>query len=481
MSWRQDIQQLGKREFERREMERLGFWPPSNGEGEGSPEALRAKIAPINDELREVAEQTRPLRARLGEVEREIAGAGDIEAKLLEVRRARIERVKAARLERRERRLREQQERLALDKTRRHELLPHLGRGVSRRLHFDVPSDSEKLALHNLPVSNTPSDLAGFLEITLGQLAWLCYHREAAPIDHYSHFLIPKRSGGQRAISAPRPFLKAAQHKILAEVLNLVPTHSAAAAFLPAKHIGDNATRHSHPESGGPSVVLRVDLKDFFPSITFPRVAGVFGSLGYNAGISTLLALICTESPRVEATFEGVKSYVALSERFVPQGAPTSPALTNLLCRRLDARLHGMAAHFGFAYSRYADDLVFSSPASDARVISLKNAVLMVLESEQFPVNPDKIAIMRRGARQSVTGLVVNGSEGARPSRSDLRRFRAVLHAIETRGPDAVSQTMGKSALSYARGYLAFIHMVSPDVAAKLRDKHSFLGNKVSE
>jgi len=475
MSWRGDIQQLGKREYERREMERLGFWPPANGEGDSSPEALRAKIAPLNDELREVAETTRPLRARLSEVEREIAGAGDIEAKLLEVRRARIERVKAARLERRERRLREREERLARDKTRRHEQLPHLGRGVSRRLHFDVPSHSEKLALHNLPVWNQPSDLAQFLGISLGQLAWLCYHREAAPLDHYSHFSIPKRSGGKRAISAPRPYLKAAQHKILAEVLGRVPTHSAAAAFLPAKHIGDNAARHSHSESGGPHVVLRVDLKDFFPSITFPRVAGVFASLGYNAGISTLLALICTEAPRVEATFEGAKSYVALSQRFVPQGAPTSPALTNLLCRRLDARLSGMASHFGFAYSRYADDLVFSSPASDARVVSLQRAVLMILESEQFVINPDKIAIMRRGARQSVTGLVVNGSDGIRISRSDLRRFRAVLHDIEAHGADAVSEKMGRGALSYARGYLAFIHMVSPQTAAKLRAKHQWL------
>lgn len=470
-SWRDEIKKLGKREFERREMERLGFWPPQIV---GADE-VQARLLSINDELRQVAEQSRPLRLRQVEVERDIALAGDAEAQLSEIRRRRIERVKAARVERRERRTREREERLARDKTWRREQLPFLGRGVSRRLHFDSPSDAEKLARFALPVWNEPVELATFLGISLGQLAWLCYHREAAPLDHYSHFSIPKRGGGSRAISAPRPYLKAAQHKILEGVLNQIEVHSAAAAFLPAQHIGDNAQRHAHLDEGGPAVVLRVDLKDFFPSITFARIAGVFESLGYNRGISTLLALICTESPRVEATFEGQTSFVALGERFVPQGAPTSPALTNLLCRRLDARLTGMAAHYDFVYSRYADDLVFSSARPDARIGALQGGVLAVLESEQFVVNPDKIAIMRRGARQSVTGLVVNGTQGPRVSRRDLKRFRAVLHDIERNGAQAVSDKMGRSALCYARGYLTFVHMVSPDTAGKLREKHEWL------
>jgi len=257
--------------------------------------------------------------------------------------------------------------------------------------------------------------------------------------------------------------------------LNRVPVHEAAAAFLPGKHIGDNAARHAHAGAGGPAVVLRVDLKDFFPSITFARIAGVFASLGYNGGISTLLALICTEPPRVEATFDGHKSFVALGERFVPQGAPTSPALTNLLCRRLDARLGGLAAYAGFIYTRYADDLVFSSAQNEARVVSLQRGVLKVLESEGLVVNPDKVAILRRGARQSVTGLVVNNGDGPRVSRRDLKRFRAVLHDIETNGAQAVSEKMGQSAQSYARGYLSFIHMISPEIAAKLREKHVWL------
>lgn len=470
-NWRDEIKKLGKREFERREMERLGFWPPQLvNAGE-----VRSKLSSINEALRDVAEQSRPLRLRQVEVEGDIASAGDVEAQIAIIRRARIERVKAAREDRKIRRTKEREEHLERDKQWRSEQLPHLGHGVSRRLRFDVASDAEKLARLRLPLWNEPKDLAAFLEITVGQLAWLCYHREAAPIDHYSHFSIPKKSGGTRAISAPRPYLKAAQSAILHNLLIHVPVHEAAAAFLPQKHIGHNAAKHAHLETGGPSIVLRVDLKDFFPSITFDRIAGVFASLGYNPGISTLLALICTESPRVEATFDGQKSFVALGERFVPQGAPTSPALTNLLCRRLDSRLSGMAGHLGFVYTRYADDLVFSSSQNEARVVSLQRGVLKVLDSEGLVVNPNKIAVMRRGARQSVTGLVVNGGEGPRVSRRDLKRFRAVLHDIETHGVEAVTEKMGHSAEHYARGYLAFIHMVSPDVAAKLRAKHEWL------
>lgn len=468
-NWRDEMKQLGKREFQRREMERLGFWPlASVDQGE-----LQTQLREINDQMREVADLTRPLRLRATEIETELAAASDIEAQLSEIRRRRIERVKAARLEKRARREAETVHKRERDAKWRAENLPFLGHGVSKRLDFSAPSDAAKLAICGLPELNTPADLAGLLEITVPQLAWLCYHREVAPIDHYRRFTIPKKSGGLRAISAPRPYLKAAQTRVLRAILELVPTHAAAMAFRPVTNIGHNAALHSHAQSGGPEVVLRVDLKDFFPSITFTRIAGVFASLGYNGGIATLLSLICTEAPRVEATLDGCKSYVAVGARFVPQGAPTSPALTNLLCRRLDSRLTGMAAHYGFVYSRYADDLVFSSDLEEADAPALQSGVMRVLEGENLAVNSDKVSMMRRGDRQSVTGLVVNGERGPRPSRRDLRRLRAVLHDIETNGVESVSEKMGRSALCWARGYLAFVQMCAPEIAAKFRARHA--------
>jgi len=200
-SWRDDIKKLGKREFERREMERLGFWPPQTV----AVADVRARLGSINDNLREVAQQSRPLRLRQVELENEIASIGDVEAQIALVRRARIERVKAAREERKIQRESERKEKATRDKEWRAQQLPHLGRGVSRRLHFDAPSDTKKLMRFELPVCSQAQELAAFLNISIGQLAWLCYHREAAPLDHYSHFSILKKSGGSRAISAPRP------------------------------------------------------------------------------------------------------------------------------------------------------------------------------------------------------------------------------------------------------------------------------------
>ncbi len=468
--WRQQIKELGKQEFQRREMERLGFWPPPAPDSDKARE-LQSQLSALNSEMRAAADQSRPLRLRETQIEKELAEADNLEAQIAEIRRRRIERVRAARLEKRARRERETLEKRELDAQWRAQNLPFLGRGVSKRLNFSEASDAAKLKQNGLPILNNPADVAALLEITIPQLAWLCYHREAAPIDHYSRFTIPKRSGGLRAISAPRPHLKAAQTRILRSILENVPLHDAAMAFRPARNIADNALVHSYAQSGGPAVVLRVDLQDFFPSITFKRIAGVFAQLGYNGGVATLLALICTEPPRVAATLDGNTSHVALGARFVPQGAPTSPALTNILCRRLDARLTGMARGYGFVYTRYADDLVFSSAQGDG-AIQLQKGVLQILEDENLAVNPDKVNFARRGQRQSVTGLIVNGARGPRPSRRDLRRLRAVMHDIETNGAQAVSEKMGQSALCWARGYLAFVHMCAPEIAAQLRAKY---------
>lgn len=152
----------------------------------------------------------------------------------------------------------------------------------------------------------------------------------------------------------------------------------------------------------------------------------------------------------------------------------TSPALTNLLCRKLDRRLAGAAGAFGFTYTRYADDLVFSHPQAEAPLGALLALARSILESEGFTVNEAKTAVMRPQHRQVVTGVVVNG-DAARISREDLRRFRAFLHHVETEGADVVSQRLSRNAQAYASGYLAFIHMVNPEQAARLQAKHPWL------
>jgi retron-type reverse transcriptase len=391
------------------------------------------------------------------------------------VRQQRIERVKRDREERKARQAQEKLERAEKDKQWRAQTLPHVGREVSKGLRYEG-GDEAKLQELGLPFLHTAEDIAAAMEISTAQLAWLAYHRAAAPLDHYRHFSIPKKSGGTRSISAPKSKLRAAQSWLLQNVLMPVPLHEAAVAFRPQMNITDNARRHA-----GADVIVRIDLKDFFPSITFRRVKRLFESLGYNEGVATILALIATEAPRVELLLDGKKHFVAVTERFLPQGACTSPAITNLLCRRLDARLQGAARKLSFEYSRYADDLLFSSKAEKPFVVAMRDLATRIITDEKLMVNEDKTAIMRPRGRQTVTGLVVNarnsrdGQGAPRVSRRDIRRFRAFLHQYETLGRQAMTEKMGQDSLAYARGYLSFIHMVSPEQEQKIRDAHTWL------
>jgi hypothetical protein len=457
--WRKRLQEVGKAEFIREEMERLGFWPPVEGVEAQALEA-EAALAPLYPELS-------ALRQELTALDRQIREAGDIPVLLEQIRKRRIERVRAARAAKREQHAAQQEQRRAQDREWRQRTLPYLGHGVSGGLKYQ-DADPARLEALGLPILNTAEELAAAIGIPVGRLAWLTYHRGASALDHYARFTLPKKSGGTRTISAPKRQLRTAQNWVLTELLARLAIHDAAMAFRPKRSILHNARAHA-----GKAVVVRLDLKEFFPSIRFRRVKGVFAGCGYNEGIATLLALLCTEAPRVAATLDGQTRYVAIGERQLPQGACTSPAITNLLCRRMDARLVGIARAYGFTYTRYADDLVFSHSDLAAPVGLLLGRIHAVIAAEGYTINAKKTRVMRPQHRQAVTGVVVN--ETPRISRRDLRRFRAFLHHCETEGLLTVSERIGKNAAAHAGGYLAFIHMINPDQAAKIRQAHPWL------
>ena len=194
------------------------------------------------------------------------------------------------------------------------------------------------------------------------------------------------------------PRLKRAQYWVLDQVLAKVPSHAAAHGFLPGRSIVTNATPHA-----GREVVINLDIQDFFPTITFPRIKGVFRGLGYDERVATMLALLCSENPCDELEVDGERFFVGGKgrDRVLPQGAPTSPMLTNVLCRRMDRRLQGIADKLGFAYTRYADDLTFSASGEGAgQVGTLLRQVRHVLKDEGFTPHPDKQRVMRAGSRQ---------------------------------------------------------------------------------
>jgi RNA-directed DNA polymerase len=458
-SWAEQVRANGLRAAIREELRRLEFWPSSEPAGEAAVAAL-ADIRLRSDELERVHRE-------VTEPEASQAFRSDPRALVAEIQRRRDERIRAARAARRLDLRRRSTERRQEKLEHRQKTLPFLGRGVSAGLRYEG-GDLARLDALGLPRLETATDVAAAIGITESELAWLTYRREAADLDHYHRFLIPKRGGGTRLISSPKSKLRIAHNWLLHAVLEKLGVHDAAMAFRPGRSIVDNAVLHA-----GKGAVIRVDLKDFFGTVLFRRVKGLFESFGYNEGVATILALLATEVPRVAATLDGKPVFIALGKGQLPQGASTSPAIVNILCRRLDRRLLGVARLTGFIYSRYCDDLVFSHPARGVAIGALLGMVEQVINDEGFTVNEAKTAVMRTQHRQVVTGLVVNREP--RISRSDLRRFRAFLHRCEVDGLKATSARLGRDALSYAMGYLSYVQMVQPSRAEQVRTAHPWI------
>jgi retron-type reverse transcriptase len=346
----------------------------------------------------------------------------------------------------------ERRARHAADVARRHaEDIVFLGAGVSGRL-ADRRSDLERLAAAGLPALSTPADVATALGVSVPRLRWLCYHSEAAGRVHYVFFEVPKRSGGMRLLSAPHDGLARAQQWVFDNILGKLPTEPPAHGFVAGRSTVTNAVPHLRQ-----GVVVNLDLSDFFPTITFRRVRGLFQRIGYSPAVATVLALLCTEAPRRAVELDGRTLFVAVAERALPQGACTSPALSNQVTRRLDKRLTGMAAKHGWTYTRYADDLTFSS-SRRADVPMLLARVRHIVSEEGFVVNPDKGRVQRHSGRQTVTGVVVN-QKPALP-REEVRRLRAILHRARLHGLAAQNRDNLPHFESWLRGKLAYLQMV---------------------
>ena len=226
--------------------------------------------------------------------------------------------------------------------------------------------------------------------------------------NHYRRFSILKASGGQREICEPLPNLKLAQRWILDNILDRIPISPAAKGFRRGLSIKDNARFHRNQR-----VVVRIDVKDFFPTIPLSRVRQIFAECGYSRSVSELLARLCT------------------LDNCLPQGSPSSPALSNLVCRRLDARLLGYCRKVGVRYTRYADDLTFSGSFERGKLI---RAVYTILKECGFEPNLTKTNEMHRGKQQRVTGIVVN--EYLHIPRTMRRELRQVVYYIGKYGLD---------------------------------------------
>lgn len=312
-------------------------------------------------------------------------------------------------------------------------------------------------AKHGLPPVANLRQLRELLGIhSPRQLGYLLLASDAGG-GPYTRFTLNKRGGAPRTISAPSPQLKWVQRRILHKILERIPVHRAAHGFVSGRSTVTNAEPHQ-----GTALIVKFDIRDFFPTIHYNRVLGLFASLGYSLGdgrfgtddesrqVAPCLARLCTYTPEPRRFGVGV----------LPQGAPTSPAISNLICRALDARLEGLARRSGGTYTRYADDLTFSFPAADLDLARFRWWVDQICQQEGFLVNQRKFRVIRRSQRQTVTGIVVNDS--LRIPRRERRRLRAILHNCRVHGID--SQRPGNPGFgSHLRGLVSYIQMVHPE------------------
>ncbi len=435
-------------------------------------------IPPQSDERTALIDRGLILRGLLTEVQiAEIHRVGDLWLRFHDADRlasayaqksadAAIDAIRAEKLKKREERKKaseaKEAARQAAVAKRKSEDIIFLGRGVSRGL-TDRRVNVEELQKIGLPVWSTPADVAKGLELSIKQLRWLCFHAEATKKTHYVYFEIPKRSGGKRLLSAPHELLKKTQRKVNELVLSKIPLEAEAHGFVKGRSTVTNATPHLNQ-----GVVMNVDLKDFFPTVTFRRVRGLFESLGFSPAVATVLGLLCTEAPRRKVSFDGSEWWVAVGERCLPQGAPTSPVLANAITRKLDRRLRGRLAKKGWTYTRYADDLSFSKKTFTRGELGFLHASIRhVVGDEGFALNPKKGRAQGRGGRQDVTGIVVNVKPGV--PRDEVKRIRAILHQAKKTGLEAQNREKVPDFRRVLEGKIAYVMMVDRAKGEKLK------------
>ncbi len=315
-----------------------------------------------------------------------------------------------------------------------------------------------------LPVLNDVSDIARMLDVSREE--W----DDALARSRYRLRCVHKSSGGVRLIEIPSEALRVLQRRALHRLLDRVPVHDAAHGFVRGRSVHTHAAAHV-----GRDIVIRLDLKDFFPSINGARVFLLFRSLRYNVRVANALTALCVAQQTRRSLRDGLKTLAtttdinALLPRYsvahLPQGAPTSPALANLCARSLDLRLDAWAKSFGARYTRYADDLVFSGDAALAKSWRAFIATARVIIAEEgWELNVQKTRVMRRSVRQAFTGLVVNSRVNV--ARDEFDALKASVHRFCK--PDA---TANADELRVLLGRVAWLGQSHPARAEKLRAK----------
>jgi len=321
-----------------------------------------------------------------------------------------------------------------------------------------------------IPAIETVGELAAWLEIEPYEVDWfadlhaLTQKRSIARLRHYHYKLIEKSSGRVRLIEAPKPRLKQIQRRILTGILDRIPPHAAAHGFRRGHSIKTFVAPHA-----GRRVVLCMDLQDFFPSISGARAQAFFRTAGYPEPVADLLGGICTNAAPRDVWKAAAGDRGLYLRPHLPQGAPTSPALANLIAYRVDCRLAGLARAAGAIYTRYADDLAFSGGEEfDRSVERFSLQAAGILHEEGFAVHHRKTRIMRQGVCQHLAGLVANQRLNVR--RVDYDRLKAILTNGVRHGLESQNREGRPDFRAHLAGKVSFVEMIHAAHGARLRE-----------
>lgn len=299
--------------------------------------------------------------------------------------------------------------------------------------------------------------------------------------DTYTKFSIAKRSGGRRFIRVPSIKLNLVQKWIHQHILSLAPLNRASYAFVKGKSIKDCAAQHC-----GATWLIKLDIVNFFESISEIQVFHVFKSLGYQPLISFELARLCTiatpeHSPRAhKKNWSAFKKYKSIAEYdqqmlgYLPQGAPSSPLLSNLVMRECDKKLSCIAKKYGLKYTRYSDDITFSTRSTEFSRCAAKdviNEANRVLSNQGYLPHFKKVKIIPAGAKKIVLGLNVDGAT-PRLQKEFKDRIRQHLFYLKKVGPTEHVLSRGFDSIwglkSHLRGLIDYAKMIEPQYAEKM-------------
>lgn len=292
---------------------------------------------------------------------------------------------------------------------------------------------AKRLFDNNLPIISSPEHFSLLVGLEHQYICNMAYASDR----FYRHFSIPKSNGKKRDIDEPLPDLKFVQSWILRNILEKCPVSAYAKAYLKGRTLKHNARFHRAQK-----VVVTIDIKNFFPSISIKDITKIFEAMGYLHDLSCFLAYLCCLN------------------NVLPQGAPTSPYLSNLRMLALDDKISKYTSQKSIRYTRYADDLTFSG---DFNPHSLINDISKMVYNEGFSINPQKTRVARSNTRQEVTGIIVNSH--MQLSKEKRKQIRQQIYYIRKYGLESHLEHIEENRANYLNhllGQINFALFVNP-------------------